>query len=110
MGINKVKSWVGRNIEKTIPGLYWMTIISDEILMKYNVPLSSIISIAKEYSDLGNGVHFFKFHENPEDWSKALDVKNLCASIPCIFDIDDVYSIASNAKGVMELLALFRGL
>jgi len=110
IGINKVESWVGRNIEKVIPGLYWMTIISDEILMKYNVPLSAIRLVSKEYSDLGNGVHFLKFYENPEDWNKTLDVKNLCASFPGIFDIDDVYSIASNAKGVMELLALLRGL
>jgi len=110
IGINKIESWVGREIEKNIPRFYWLTLISDVLLARHDVPLCSVISIVKEYSDLGNGMNFLKFYESPENWDKTSDVKKLCTSFPSIFNIDDVEVIAYQAKGVMELLALLRGL
>jgi len=106
IGINEVESWVGRDINKKIPGFYWITLISNELLNKHAIPLSSLTSVAKEYSNLGNNVHFFKFYEQPDEWKKTSIIDSLCSSLPGVFDIRNVDPAIAGAKNLMDLLSL----
>jgi len=106
IGANKIESWVGRDIKKQIPGFYWITLISDQLLQKYSIPPDVIISVAKEFSKFKNGLNLFKFYENPEDWKNTSEVADLCASLPGVFDISVVTPAVSNAKNVMHFLEL----
>jgi len=83
-------SWVGRDIEKHVPGLYWMTLLPEELANKHGVPLSKVSDIALEHVDLGRGQNLFRFYERPEDWKSDRAVETLLANQPGFFDIEKV--------------------
>jgi len=90
IGINSIESWFGRDPEKNIPGLYWLTVIAEDLAKKHHVPLAALEAIALEHRVLPGGVHFFRFYEKASDWLSNKKVPELCASLPGLFDIGTV--------------------
>jgi hypothetical protein len=80
----------GRDIEKYVPGLYWLTLISERLLEKHHVPLVALKKIALKHITPATGVHLFRFYERPEDWQSSTSIEQLYKSAPGIFDLDKV--------------------
>ncbi len=87
---NQLESWVGRLPRKQLPGLYWYTLVSGDLLRDLGIPLPSLLAIAKEYEELPGSQHFFRFYDHPEDWRTATAVNRVIAEQPGIFDVADV--------------------
>jgi hypothetical protein len=91
-GNGTIEGYFGRNTEKYVPGLYWLTLVSEKLAKKHNVSLEAVKNIALEHVDLGGGVHFFRFYDKPADWKLTAAIKEFCALTPGFFDLKRVRS------------------
>lgn len=107
-GMNTVESWVGRDTQKYVPGLYWLTLLPDALANQHGIPLSIVETNAREHIKLEGGQHLFRFYERPDDWQTASDVTELCASLPGVFNVEKVKALLSTAKNFLELNAMLR--
>lgn len=105
-GVNTIESWVGRDTQKYIPGLYWLTLLSPELAEKHGVSLSVLGETALEHLELEGQQNLFRFYEKPEDWQSAGTMKELCSSLPGIFDVEKVRPQLECAKTFLELSAM----
>ena len=95
--------WVGRDTAKYVPGLYWLTLLSDRLVKFHGVPLDGVRNGALENVDLGGGQHLFRFYDDPSDWhagQRAVDT--LCASLPGVFNIAAVRPDISTMTNFIE--------
>ena len=107
-GSNKIENWVGRDTRKNVPGLYWLTLLSESLAKRHGVPLAAIEAVAQEDLALEDGQHLFRFYERPEDWQKTHAVAELCASLPGVFNIEEVKPQLLAAKNFLELNSMLR--
>jgi hypothetical protein len=107
-GINKIEKWVGRNAEQNVPGLYWLTLLSETLLKRHGVPLGAIEAVAKEHIALEGGQHLFRFYERPEDWQTSSSIGELCASLPGVFNVEAAKAKVMSANSVLEANAMLR--
>jgi hypothetical protein len=107
-GVNTVESWVGRDLEKYVPGFYWLTLLSDALAEKHGIPLSAVKKVALEHMELQGGQHLFQFYERPEDWRFTQEVAKLCSSLPGVFDVEGIRPSLMAAKNFLELDAALR--
>lgn len=105
-GVNTIESWVGRDTQKYIPGLYWWTLLPASLAEKHGVPLPAVASIALEHIKLEGQQHLFRFYEKPEDWRLATVMAGLYTSLPGVFDVEKIRSQLEGAKTFLELNAL----
>lgn len=108
VGTNAVESWVGRDTQRYVPGFYWLTLLPDAMAKRHGIPLSAVEAVAREHIELQGGQHLFRFYERPEDWKETTAVTELCASLPGVFDVEDVRHLASAAKSFIELSSVLR--
>lgn len=106
-GENSITGWVGRDSIKYLPGIYWLTLISDELAMKHNVSYSILESYAYEHIRL-SGQNLFRFYEKPTDWPGNPEVSKLYNSIPSLFHIEKIRNDAEMAKNFIELNLILR--
>jgi hypothetical protein len=97
-----IEGYFGRNTEKYVPGLYWLTLISEQLAKKHNVSLEAVKDIALEHVELGDGIHFFRFYDKPEDWKLTAKVDKFCALTPGFFDLQRVRSQLKPNAGFRE--------
>lgn len=102
-GNNKIEGWVGRDTRKNIPGFYWLTLLSEELVERHRVSLTAIEAVAQEHLPLEGGRHLFRFYDRPEDWQKTNAVTELCSSLPGVFDVAKVKLQFLAAKNFLEL-------
>lgn len=107
-GENTIESWVGRDSEKFVPGLYWLTLLSDSMLEKHGVPLSALKSVALRASRIDIEQNLLQFYETPAEWSSTENVSRLCAQWPGIFNVERVIPMLLGAKTFLELNSLLR--
>ena len=102
-GANSIQSWVGRDIEKYIPGFYWLTLLPEVLAVKHGVPLPAVEYVAREHIELSTGQHLFRFYDRPEDWKATSAVAALCASLPGVFNVEKLKPRLAAAKNFLEL-------
>ncbi len=107
-GVNTIESWVGRDTQKYVPGLYWLTLIPAALADQHGVPLSAIKKVAQEHVELDSDQHLFRFYERPENWRDISAVAELCASLPGLFDVQKVKPHLQAAKNFLELEAILK--
>lgn len=107
-GVNTIESWVGRDVQKYVPGFYWLTLLSDAMAKQHGVPLSAVEDVALEHIELDGGQHLFRFYERPEDWQTTSVVAELCASLPGVFDVEKVNAQLPAATNLLELNSMLR--
>ncbi len=108
LGINKVESWVGRDIERYVPAFYWLTLLTDALAERHGVSLSAVRAAALEHVDLGQGRQLFRFNERPQDWRTTSAVSELCGSLSGVFNMDRLRSGLNGARNVLELNSILR--
>ena len=107
-GVNKIESWVGRDIDKYVPGFYWLTLLPEALAAKHGIPLTAVERVAREHVALPGGQHLFRFYDRPEDWRSSPVVRNLCATLPGVFDVEKLKPQLAKAKNFLELNSMLR--
>lgn len=104
LGNNNIESGIGRKLDKYIPGVYWLTLLSDGLLAKHDVELADLAVEAMTVEAVGDGsLHLLKFFENPEDWKKNLDrLDALCERVDGVFSRRSVEAAVAGAKTYLE--------
>jgi hypothetical protein len=105
-GVNTIESWVGRDTQKYIPGLYWWTLLPASLAERHGVSLHTIAGVALEHVELEGQQHLFRFYEKPEDWRSATVMAELRSSLSGVFDVERVRLQFERARTFLELNAL----
>lgn len=86
-----VETWVGRDISKYIPGLYWVTWISDKYSSHLNIDIEEFVASVNEPAErLGNG-YCIRLGDKPELWRDYLKkLSKLSRDRDYLFNIDKV--------------------
>ncbi len=103
--MNTIESWVGRDPQRYVPGFYWLTLLSEALVKKHNVPLPTVEKVALEHIELGGGQHLFQFYERPEDWQSSQGVAELTTVLPGVFDVEKIKPQLAAAKNYLDLTA-----
>jgi hypothetical protein len=107
-GGNKIENWVGRDTRKNVPGLYWLTLLSETLAKQHSVSFAAIEAVAKEHIALEGSEHLFRFYDRPEDWQKTNAVTELCVSLPGVFNVEEIKPQLQAAKSFLELNSMLR--
>lgn len=107
-GVNKIESWVGRDSQRYVPGIYWLTLLPEALANQHGVPLSAVGAIAQEHIKLEDGQHLFRFYEKPEDWQGTTAVTDFSASLPGVFDVEKIKPKIMAVKNFLDMSALLR--
>ena len=104
IGKNHIEDWIGRDLGKYIPGVYWYTLFSDELLIKHGVDLANLSAEAILTETLGDGsLHLLKFYENAEDWKKNAErLDKLCEHTVGVFSRNSVEATVSGVSNYLE--------
>lgn len=98
------ESWVGRNINRYLPGLYWLTLLPQWLADKHHIPVEKLHEAALEHIHLPGHQNLFKFYDRPENWEHHKDrIDQLCRSIPGIFDVKKPRHLTEGVRNVREL-------
>lgn len=103
-GKNKIEDWIGRDLNKYIPGLYWQTLLSNNILNAHNVRLADIVSkgVAVESYE-GDTVHLIKFFKSPRRWEENSDrLDGLCERVEGVFSRKSVEADLTGASNILD--------
>ena len=83
------ESFVGRDLAKFVPGLYWLTLVSESLANRHGVPLPALTEPALEHRPLGAGRHLLRFHERLEAWrERQSELDAICAAQSGVFEIN----------------------
>lgn len=104
--MNTIESWVGRDTQKYIPGIYWWTLLPSSLVEKHKIDLSMLATLSLEHIELEGQQHLFRLYEKPQDWSSSTVMAQLYSSSPGIFDVKKVRSQLEAAKNFLELNAV----
>lgn len=107
-GANTIESWVGRDLEKYLPGFYWLTLLPDSLALKHGIPLPVVERSAKRRVVLPGGQNLFRFYDQPGDWRVMPVATNLCAALPGVFDIEKLKPQLGIATNFLELNTMLR--
>jgi hypothetical protein len=107
-GASKIESWVGRDTQRYVPGLYWLTLLPEALARQHGVPLAAVRAVARQHIDLENGQHLFRLYERPEEWQETSAVTDFSASLPGVFDVEKIKPQFMAAKNFLDLNALVR--
>ncbi len=91
LDIGKVESWVGRDIARYIPGIYWLNWISDSYAAMLNLDMSEIASnLDAPIERVGHG-NMFRVSEDPRSWKEKLPaIRDMASKNERIFYVDKV--------------------
>ncbi len=104
IGKNHIEDWIGRKLDKYISGVYWYTLLSNELLEKHQVDLTNLSSEAISIETLNNGsMHLLKFYEKPESWRENADrLDDLCEKVDGVFSRRSVELAVKGVTSYME--------
>jgi hypothetical protein len=100
---------VGRDTQRYVPGLYWMTLLPRALAERHGVPLPALAAAALEHVALDGDQHLFRFYDKPSDWWRMDDpASHIAGARPGVFDVAPVQAAAETATSYAELSAMLR--
>jgi len=107
LGNNKVEAWVGRDVNRYVPGIYWITLLSDALCRRHGLETRHLVQeLGAECLPLGECQTVLKLYNQPEDWEKHVEQVDLACLSNGVFSITKVTSDAARAANIMDLQAL----
>ena len=89
-GNSSLEAWVGRDLTRYVPGLYWRTLLREELCTQHDVPLERIRA-EFETRPLDPTAWLIRCPGAPSDWREnAPRVDRLCAELPGVFSKGEV--------------------
>lgn len=76
IGNNSIETWIGRDIMKYLPGLYWINIISNEAFEKFKLNFDNL-SNANSKLTINHKYKLLKLYEKANDWYSSVDLTNI---------------------------------
>ena len=103
------QDWVGRDHSKCVPGLYWLTLLSEALAQQHGLRLRDVERAAAEHALLRDGLHLFRFYRGPSDWRARKDaMDSLCRKLTGVFNINDLRPLVASVKSFAELDRILR--
>ncbi|OCQ17909.1 hypothetical protein A7985_25240 [Pseudoalteromonas luteoviolacea] len=103
-GANKIESWVGRDLYKYLPGFYWLTFVSNDVVKQHGIDIDSISRSAEHVGNCNGAL--IRFFDDPRSWRNYADLlDDCCESSDGVFTIKDVEKSVSNEMNFLELNA-----
>ncbi len=100
---SSIETWVGRDLSKYLPGIYWKTFVSDELTIRHQVRIDIIESMSPKYTKTDFGVSF-SFFDNPNDWKKNVKkLDDLCYALDGFFSMRDLEGLISKEMNYFEV-------
>lgn len=100
IGLNHFEGWVGRDLSKYLPGVYWLTVVLTNNTSglpgaaAYITDISNTIQIA-------DGAWLIKAYENADEWAKyAEQIDSWCAEQPSVFSIRRIKQQLDTAENI----------
>jgi hypothetical protein len=104
--LQMLETWVGRDPRKYIPGLYWLTVISEELAQQHHISLTDIACDAEFICNYGS-ITLFLFFQHPEDWLQYRErIDKLCTKYRGIFSLNRIRALLEGESNFLELNAL----
>lgn len=97
-------AWVGRDPLKAIPGIYWITVISQALIERHKLPIAELQRSAVASSIINNQTYIIEMYTQPDKWvsyQEKLDA--ICSSVNGIFDIEKVKNGIPNDAGYLQM-------
>lgn len=103
---NKVSAWVGRDFTAKLPGLYWCTFISQDLIDLHNINVDELPFESQKRINKNNyTVYFFNFFNSFREWkqnAKALD--RFCEINEGVFSIRNVHADVAEISNTLDFL------
>lgn len=106
--IMKIAPWtfthyIGRDLNKYIPGVYWYTLISDGLLERHRVSLADLSVEAISTETMGDGsLQLLRFFDQADEWQQNQQrLDDLCERVPGMFSrraADDMFKEAKSYR------------
>lgn len=107
MGEQTIEGWIGRDIGQYLPGLYWMTLVSESLARRHHLGLERVAGAALDHQVIRESGHLFQFFERPEDWARYADrLDALCREFDGVFSKGDAISQLAGAKNLIDVSSL----
>ncbi|WP_194868333.1 hypothetical protein [Pseudoalteromonas sp. PPB1] len=104
-GDNNIETWVGRDLCKYLPGFYWLTFVSNEIIELHGIDIE-LISRSAEFVGNCNGT-LMRFFDDPRSWQNYAELlDDYCEFSDGVFTIKDVEKSVSKEMNFLELNAV----
>jgi hypothetical protein len=87
-GDHSSSSYLGRDLKRYIPGLYWRTVISTELADRHGVDLVSLGPRVPQHEKLSDTLHLFAFGDDPLGHRNDDIADRLCRATPGLFNWD----------------------
>ncbi|SHN12340.1 hypothetical protein [Roseibium suaedae] len=107
-GANTIEGWVGRDISKYLPGLYWLTVLSKDLAERHSIDLQDLGRYSRKSVKTSDEVYVLTFHDDPEEWSSMNVAADFYSDHSNIFNIEHARQELSKADNLMEFLAMTR--
>lgn len=97
------EAWVGRSLARQVPGVYWLTVISESLAKRHDVPLEEVKQVALATDELASGIWLLKFFDSSSEWRvHAPRLDKLCEETHGIFSISSARLSFEKAKTFLE--------
>jgi len=103
IGMNQVDAWVGRDLSKYLPGMYWITAFGAETVRRIGgLPCDSVSPV--EVHALGAELTALVLYPDPTDWEASAEhVDRFCRDHAAFFSLPAVMPILKGASSFIEL-------
>lgn len=103
IGINEIESWIGRDLNKYLSGIYWYTLLTDRTLNTYGLNLDEICILANNRDDIASGIYLLNFFERADDWQKhKAKLDGFCQQTEGVFSKYDVELAVQGVSSYFE--------
>lgn len=86
LGTMRVESWVGRDVSRYVPGLYYLMAISNPLLLSLRVEEESLEGLGRFLDRKAPGGRLFEFYDDIDKWKEfAGYLDKLCVEMDWIF-------------------------
>lgn len=101
------EAWVGRDWRRYLPGVYWLTLVSERLANSHGIPMNRLTGAAIHAEKLGPDLVLLQFFDVPEDWgAHKAELDGLCTQTTGVFSIDQVKPEFDKAKTFLETVAV----
>src|ERR1700741_2127263 len=87
MPFGKSEGWVGRDLSKYLPGIYWITVIARDLALKFGLQ-SDNLPEGTSMLDFGPDYLAFRLFDRANQWrTHPEEIDTFCSWIPGIFSL-----------------------
>ncbi len=97
-GSSTLEWWVGRDVDKYVPGIYWLTLISKEMLQHLKIEPNTFSNTSFKVKNVeDNYFYFIQAYNEAEDWKENEElIDDFCAATRGFFSKKNIQEKLDN--------------